>query len=108
MPPVMPRLLGKPSPVWVPKTSCLPSSGRSRCFAAALKSFLRQDPDVIMVGDINFGGMDGRPGWDKLRAIKAKHVCIFNPTESEMLVRPGPRMADGARLMAQCLQRVLR
>ena len=69
---------------------------------------VRADPDVIMVGDINFGGMDGRPGWDKLRAIKAKHVCIFNPTESEMLVRPGPRMADGARLMAQCLQRVLR
>jgi iron complex transport system substrate-binding protein len=69
---------------------------------------VRADPDVIMVGDINFAGMEGRPGWDKLRAIKAKHVCIFTPAESDMLVRPGPRMADGARLMAQCLKKVLK
>lgn len=69
---------------------------------------VRADPDVIMVGDINFGGMEGRPGWDKLRAIQTKQVCIFNPTESDMLVRPGPRMADGARLMAQCLSKVLK
>jgi iron complex transport system substrate-binding protein len=68
---------------------------------------VRADPDVIMVGDINFAGMEGRPGWDKLRAIKAKQVCIFTSTESDMLVRPGPRMADGAHLMAQCLKKVL-
>jgi iron complex transport system substrate-binding protein len=69
---------------------------------------VRADPDLIMVGDINFAGMEGRPGWDKLRAITAKHVCIFTPTESDTLVRPGPRMADGARLMAQCLHKVLK
>jgi iron complex transport system substrate-binding protein len=68
---------------------------------------VRADPDVIMVGDINFAGMEGRPGWDKLRAIKAKRVCIYTSAESDMLVRPGPRMADGARLMAQCLNKVL-
>jgi iron complex transport system substrate-binding protein len=69
---------------------------------------VRADPDVIMVGDINFAGMEGRPGWDKLRAIKAKHVCIFTQVESDMLVRPGPRMADGAHLMADCLIKVLK
>jgi iron complex transport system substrate-binding protein len=69
---------------------------------------VRADPDVIMVGDINYASMDGRPGWGKLRALKAKHVCIFTPAESDMLVRPGPRMADGARLMAQCLNKVLK
>jgi iron complex transport system substrate-binding protein len=69
---------------------------------------VRADPDVIMVGDINFAGMEGRPGWDKLRAIMAKHVCIFTQLESDMLVRPGPRMADGARLMADCLSKVLK
>jgi iron complex transport system substrate-binding protein len=69
---------------------------------------VRANPDVIMVGDINFAGMEGRPGWDKLSAIKTKHVCLFTQSESDMLVRPGPRMADGARLMAQCLSKVLK
>jgi iron complex transport system substrate-binding protein len=69
---------------------------------------VRADPDVIMVGDINFAGMEGRPGWDKLRGIRSKQVCIFSPAESDMLVRPGPRMAEGAGLMAQCLRKVLK
>ena len=69
---------------------------------------VRADPDVIMVGDINFAGMEDRPGWGKLRAIQRKQVCIFTPAESDMLVRPGPRMADGASLMAQCFSKVLK
>ena len=64
---------------------------------------VRANPDVIMVGDVNFAGMAGRPGWASLRAIVNQQVCVFTPTQSDMLVRPGPRMADGARLMAQCL-----
>jgi iron complex transport system substrate-binding protein len=69
---------------------------------------VRADPDVIMVGDINYAGMEGRPGWNKLRAIQGKHVCIFTTAESDMLVRPGPRVADGARLMARCFKSVLK
>lgn len=68
---------------------------------------VRADPDVIMVGDINFAGMAGRPGWDNIRAIARQQVCIFTPAQSDMLVRPGPRMAEGAQLMAQCLRKVL-
>jgi iron complex transport system substrate-binding protein len=48
--------------------------------------------------------MEGRPGWSALRAIKEHRVCIFSATESDSLVRPGPRMAEGARRMALCLQ----
>ncbi len=69
---------------------------------------VRANPDVIMVGDMNFAGLEGRPGWDNIRAIQRKHLCIFTPAQSDMLVRPGPRMAEGARLMAQCLQRVVK
>jgi iron complex transport system substrate-binding protein len=69
---------------------------------------VRADPDVIMVGDINFAGMAGRPGWAGMRAIAMQQVCVFTPAQSDMLVRPGPRMADGARLMAQCLLKVLK
>jgi iron complex transport system substrate-binding protein len=65
---------------------------------------VRANPDFIMVGDQNYAGMEGRPGWSALRAIKEHRVCIFSATESDSLVRPGPRMAEGARRMALCLQ----
>lgn len=65
---------------------------------------VRADPDVIMVGDRNYAGMDGRPGWSGMRAIRERRVCVFGAAQSDVLVRPGPRMAEGARIMAQCLQ----
>ena len=65
---------------------------------------VRADPDVIMVGDHNYVGMDKRPGWAAMRAMKEKRVCIFASTMSDDLVRPGPRMAEGARAMAKCLE----
>lgn len=64
---------------------------------------VRADPDIIMVGDRNYVGMENRPGWPGMRAIKAKRVCVFSALQSDNLVRPGPRMADGARAMADCL-----
>jgi iron complex transport system substrate-binding protein len=39
-----------------------------------------------------------------MRAIRQRRVCVFTPAQSDALVRPGPRMAEGARIMAQCLQ----
>jgi iron complex transport system substrate-binding protein len=48
--------------------------------------------------------MEGRPGWAGIRAIKERRVCVFSVAQSDVVVRPGPRMAEGARLMAQCLQ----
>jgi iron complex transport system substrate-binding protein len=30
---------------------------------------------------------------------------VFSPEESDVLIRPGPRMAEAARLMAACLER---
>ena len=65
---------------------------------------VRANPDVIMVGDRNYAGMEGRPGWAGIRAIKERRVCVFSVAQSDVVVRPGPRMAEGARLMAQCLQ----
>ena len=64
---------------------------------------VRANPDVIMVGDRNYAGMDGRPGWTAIRAFKERRVCVFTVAQSDVVVRPGPRMAEGARIMAQCL-----
>ncbi len=64
---------------------------------------VRANPDLIMVGDRNFQGMTQRPGWDRIRAVHDKRICVFPIENSDMLVRPGPRMAEAARIMAQCL-----
>jgi len=44
-----------------------------------------------------------RPGWAAMRAVREQRLCEFSPEESNVLVRPGPRMAEAARLMAACL-----
>ncbi|NDP39138.1 MAG: ABC transporter substrate-binding protein [Rhodoferax sp.] len=64
---------------------------------------VRANPDVIMVSAFTDSGMSARPGWAALRAIRLQRVCVFTPAQSDVLVRPGPRMAEGARLMARCL-----
>jgi len=64
---------------------------------------VRANPDLIMVGERNAGGLTQRPGWKSIRAVRENRVCIFATEEANTLVRPGPRMAEGARLMAQCL-----
>lgn len=64
---------------------------------------VRANPDIVMVGDYNYIGMEQRPGWSSMRAMREKRICLFNRDEADMLVRPGPRMADGARLMARCI-----
>ena len=66
---------------------------------------VRAQPDVIMAGDSSRSSMVQRPGWAALRAIQAQRICVFKPGEADMLVRAGPRMAEGARLMADCLNR---
>lgn len=65
---------------------------------------VRANPDLIMVGDRNALNMAQRPGWAGIRAIREKRVCVFTPEQSDILVRPGPRMAEAARAMAACLQ----
>lgn len=64
---------------------------------------VQAQPDLIMVGDSQLASMRTRAGWSNLRALRAQRVCHFNPAQSDVLVRPGPRMGEGARLMARCL-----
>ena len=64
---------------------------------------VRANPDLIMVGDAAYAGMSDRPGWRNMAAIKSGKVCVFSPEQSDVIVRPGPRMADAARYLVQCL-----
>lgn len=66
---------------------------------------VQAQPDVIMAGDSSRASMLQRPGWSRLRAMQGQRLCVFKQDESDMLVRAGPRMAEGAQLMADCLNR---
>lgn len=64
---------------------------------------VRANPDVIMIGEKEADGLAQRPGWQSIRAVREQRLCVFPTVDSDVLVRPGPRMAESARLMAQCL-----
>jgi iron complex transport system substrate-binding protein len=65
---------------------------------------VRADPQVIMVGQRNAPGLTQRPGWQGIRAVRNQRICVWIPAESDVLVRPGPRMSEAAALMARCLR----
>ena len=64
---------------------------------------VRANPDLIMVGARSAAGLAERPGWAGIRAVREQRICEFGAEHTDVLVRPGPRMAEAARLMAQCL-----
>lgn len=66
---------------------------------------VRAQPDVIMAGDSSRASMAQRPAWAGLRAMQSQRLCVFSADDADTLVRAGPRMAEGARLMAACLNR---
>lgn len=67
---------------------------------------LRAQPDLVMAGARDLAAMPARPGWAQLRALQQGRSCGFSPADFDMLVRPGPRLGDGALRVAACLQRL--
>jgi len=65
---------------------------------------VRAQPDVIMVGDSSADALQSRPGWSKLAALQNRRLCAFGKEDADVLVRAGPRMAQGAALVVRCLQ----
>jgi iron complex transport system substrate-binding protein len=65
---------------------------------------VRANPDLIMLGERSAPGLAQRPGWAGMRAIRGHHVCVFDAQQMDVLIRPGPRIAQAAQLMAQCLR----
>ena len=65
---------------------------------------VRANPDVIMMGNRSMVNAVAYPGWSSIKAVKNQRVCVFGVVDSDVVVRPGPRMAEAARLMAKCLE----
>lgn len=68
---------------------------------------VKLDPDILMAGERAWKtGVPEYPGWAQMRAVTQGAICAFTPEQSDILVRPGPRMAEGAQIIVQCLQRL--
>ena len=65
---------------------------------------VRANPDVILIGQSSAASLSTRPGWQSIRAMREQRMCVFAMDEANVLVRPGPRMAEAARIMARCLE----
>lgn len=67
---------------------------------------VRRDPDVIFIAAADVSTLADRPGWDRIRAVREHRLCAFTPPVMNMISRPGPRVSEGMRAMADCLARV--
>jgi iron complex transport system substrate-binding protein len=65
---------------------------------------VRADPQVIMISNRQAAALKTRPGWERVRAMQGGRVCLFDAAQGDVLVRPGPRMAQAARIMVDCVQ----
>lgn len=66
---------------------------------------VRANPDVIFTSEGEPTALAQRPGWSRIRAVQAQRVCALSAAEADTVVRPGPRMAQGARVLAACVRR---
>jgi iron complex transport system substrate-binding protein len=64
---------------------------------------VRANPELILISERNTSDLAQRPGWGAIRAIRERRVCLLTPDEADVVVRPGPRMAEAARLVVQCV-----
>jgi iron complex transport system substrate-binding protein len=65
---------------------------------------LRAQPQLVMASTTNLAEMPQRPGWRQLRALQSGARCGFAPAPYDALMRAGPRLAEAAEALADCLQ----
>lgn len=68
---------------------------------------VQSKPDLIMTTETSPKQLMQRPGWKSIPAIQANRICFFSAAQSDVLVRPGPRMGDASSLIADCAMKSL-
>ena len=64
---------------------------------------VRANPDLIVFTDSAEQGAGLYPGWQHMPAVRQQRMCRFSQREVDLLVRPSPRMAEGAQVLARCI-----
>ncbi len=66
-----------------------------------------KNPEVIVLGDapygVTFEKIMARPGWAGIRAIRNHRVCELTKAETDVVHRPGPRVAEGLEVLIRCI-----
>ncbi|RDI95880.1 ABC transporter substrate-binding protein [Meiothermus sp. QL-1] len=69
---------------------------------------LQRRPQVIVVTHPEVAAIKNRPGWAALPAVQQNRICAFSGEATDLLSRPGPRVAQGLRLLIGCFHPELR
>lgn len=64
---------------------------------------VRADPQLLVVPGSALAEVRQRPGWSRIAALRGNRVCVLSPEEGDVVMRPGPRLADAAGVLARCL-----
>jgi iron complex transport system substrate-binding protein len=64
---------------------------------------VKASPDLILISANEATNLASRPGWSTIGAIKTQRICALSKEQDDVLARPGPRMAQGAQILAHCL-----
>ena len=67
---------------------------------------VRARPEIVMGALREQPALRARPGWQAVPALREGRLCGFDEAGYELLIRPGPRLGEGAALIADCLQRL--
>ncbi|MER3602877.1 MAG: ABC transporter substrate-binding protein [Thermus sp.] len=49
--------------------------------------------------------LKSRPGFDLIKAVREGRICVYTGGQDSLLSRPGPRVAQGLRLLVDCFHR---
>jgi iron complex transport system substrate-binding protein len=69
---------------------------------------VQQQPEVIVLSERHAAELQKRPGWKQLKALQNKAVCELRAEDGDLVVRSGPRLGEGAKVLAQCIAKVMK
>lgn len=68
---------------------------------------VEKNPAVIVLGDAPYGvtreKIEARPGWSGIQAVQDGRVCELSKEETDVVHRPGPRVAQGLEVLIRCV-----
>ena len=68
---------------------------------------VRANPALIIVAQRESAGLTRRPGWQRIDAVARQRLCTLTDAQSDIMVRPGPRIAEAAGIVLACVQQHL-
>ncbi len=87
----------------------LSKAGGDNVIPAGLGDFPKISPEVVVAGDpsiilgASLADVSTRSGWAQIDAVRNGRVYKLPESESKLMVRPGPRLAQGLRVLARHL-----